>query len=263
LNKEYGLNEGLGSDKKGGKILGIVLKVFAVLIIILVIAAVAVYIWQKDNIDAVINASMYTTEELKDRIEDSRKDVQNVLKQYNVTEIRDLTPEEELELCKGNMSADEAVAKIMGQDTSDASNVSNEEDSTSAQNGETSSQVSSESVSVDPTTEIVQKYIAQMYTLKASYMGQLGSLASSAKAQYDVDKKKYGKSTAVQNAIAANLSTAAALESQCDSEVETVLSNFNAELSAIGADTSIVDTVRTQYQNEKTLKKSYYLSMQN
>jgi hypothetical protein len=203
-----------------------------------------------------------------------------VLEQYDVTNIRDLTPEEEMELCKGNMTPEEAVAIIMGtnEETGDADNVEGSAETGNAENLENSgtqeninnTSKSSESGTTDKTevkkdkkTEIVQKYVADMYTLKAQYMGQLGSLAKSAKSKYDADKEEYGKAKAVEIAVSENLSKAAALESQCDSEVDSLLSSFESELNSIGADTSIVNVMRTQYQNEKSLKKSYYLSLKN
>jgi hypothetical protein len=264
-------------NKRGSKVPGILLRIFAVLVIIAGVSVIALYLWQKDNIDALVDANKYSTEEIKSRIEDSREDTKQVLEEYNVTNIRDLTPEEELELCKGNMTPEEAVAIIMGTDeqasdatdTNDGSSnaaVENEEntggssvDTNAADKGTTAKAESKP----DKKTEIVQKYVADMYTLKAKYMGQLGSLAKSAKAEYDSNKEEYGKAKAIEIAVSDNLSKAASLESQCDSEVNTLLSSFESELSSIGADTSIVDTMRTQYQNEKSLKKSYYLSLKN
>jgi hypothetical protein len=257
LNNEYGLNDAV-SDKKGNKILGIVLKLFVALIILALAALLVLYLWQKDNINAVVNASKYTSQELKTQIEDSREEVQTVLDEYDVTQIRDLTPEEELELCKGNMTAEEAVAIIMGSDGDTDGDGDNIQQDGTAYNKSDSARKSSET---DPKSAIVQKYVAQLYSLKANYMGQLGTLAQGAKAQYEADKQAYGKTKAVENAVAANLSKAASLESQCDKEVESLLSSLKSELEAIGADTSIVETMRTQYQNEKSLKKSYYLSL--
>ena len=50
------------------------------------------------------------------------------------------------------------------------------------------------------------------------------------------------------------------LESSCDAEVNTLLDSLKAELTAIGADTSIIGTIRSAYNNEKQLKRSYYMS---
>lgn len=59
------------------------------------------------------------------------------------------------------------------------------------------------------------------------------------------------------------LKSAATLESQADSEVDALLAELKSKLEAIGADTSIISTMRDSYENEKTLKKSYYLSLFN
>jgi hypothetical protein len=256
--------------KGGKKAVGIVLKVVAVLVILAVVGVGGVYLWQRDNINAVLDANKYSTEELQSQIENSQENVQAVLDEYNVTQIRDLTPEEELELCKGNMTPEEAVAIIMGNGTgatsdensSDNAVSDNSENKQSDGKSDTKSNGKS-SAATDEKSAVVQKYVAQMYSIKAKYMGELGSLAQSAKAKYDADKQTVGKTKAVENAVAANLSKAASLESQCDKEVESVLSSMEKELNAIGADTSIVNTIRTEYQNEKSLKKSYYLSLKN
>jgi hypothetical protein len=232
-----------------------------------------VYLWQRDNINAVLDANKYSTEEIQSQIENSQENVQAVLNEYNVTQIRDLTPEEELELCKGNMTPEEAVAIIMGTSTgadgdensSDAVSDNSENKQGNGKSDKNNDVKNSEksSAATDEKSAVVQKYVAQMYSIKAKYMGELGTLAQSAKAKYDADKQTVGKTKAVENAVSANLSKAASLESQCDKEVESVLSSMEKELSAIGADTSIVNTMRTEYQNEKSLKKSYYLSLKN
>jgi hypothetical protein len=102
-----------------------------------------------------------------------------------------------------------------------------------------------------------------MYTLKAYYLGELGSFESELKAQY---KDKYGNKKsagAVADVIQSNMTKAAAMESECDSKVEEVLSNMRSELEAIGASTDIVSVAEDSYVNEKALRKSYYLSLYN
>ena len=59
------------------------------------------------------------------------------------------------------------------------------------------------------------------------------------------------------------LGKAGSLEGEADAKVEDLLSELKTELEAIGANPSIVDTMRSSYENEKTLKKSYYLSLFN
>jgi hypothetical protein len=57
------------------------------------------------------------------------------------------------------------------------------------------------------------------------------------------------------------MGTAVSMESECDKKVDTLLTDMRNELAAIGADTSIVDTIEDAYIEEKALRKSYYLSL--
>ena len=57
------------------------------------------------------------------------------------------------------------------------------------------------------------------------------------------------------------LKTVASLESQCDKDVESLLSDLRTELEAQGKDTSIIETLRKAYNEEKSLKKAYYLDV--
>ena len=53
------------------------------------------------------------------------------------------------------------------------------------------------------------------------------------------------------------IKSVASLESQCDKDVEAVLSDLRTELEAQGKDTSIIETLRKAYNEEKSLKKAY------
>jgi hypothetical protein len=72
-------------------------------------------------------------------------------------------------------------------------------------------------------------------------------------------KKK--NATAIASLVQSNMGKVISMESECDNKVDTVLTNMRNELAAIGADTSIVDTIEDAYIEEKALRKSYYLSL--
>ena len=50
------------------------------------------------------------------------------------------------------------------------------------------------------------------------------------------------------------------LMSQCDGRVATLLGELESELRAAGGDLSIITTIKNAYENEKNLKKAYYMS---
>ena len=84
---------------------------------------------------------------------------------------------------------------------------------------------------------VVSKYTISLYKLKN------GASASSLASQY--------------------MGELASLESQTDSAVDAEISQLREKLTAMGADTSICDTMKSSYEKEKRLKKAYYLSLYN
>lgn len=233
-----------GSMKKSHKVLKIVLLI----IFILIVASVCLLIWQKDNISAVISASKYSDTDIQQQIDESKKDIETRLEQYDIKGLRDFTLEEEEAIRKGTLTVEEAVKRIMSE-----SNISSaEQGSEVLQENEGQNQNENEQSS----TAIVSDYTIKLYSLKAAYLGQIGNLIDQAKADF---KNGAGGSTLMSK----YLSKAASLESEADSKVDTLLNELTGKLENIGADTSIVAAMRDSYENEKSLKKSYYLSLFN
>ncbi len=151
--------------------------------------------------------------------------------------MRDFTTEEEEQIRKGQLTVDEAIERIMSE-----SNVSN-----ASQNG---------SEDVDESSAVISEYTVKLYSLKAQYLGEIGNLIENAKAEY-----KNGANTG--SLMSEYLGQVASLEKEADSQVSSLLSELQGKLEALGADTSIISTMQSSYENEKTLKKAYYLSLIN
>lgn len=216
-----------------------------VVVLIIAAAVISLFIWQKNNISAVISASKYSDEDIEQQIIDSKKNVEDQLKDYNVTGLRDFTIEEEEDIRKGKLSVEEAVEKILSE-----SNIGQTDKTDDVQGQE------SQKKTANSSSEIVSDYTVKLYSLKASYLGQIGNLIDEAKADY--------KGGASASELMSNyLGRAASLEKEADSQVDSILSELKAKLNEIGADTGIVNTMKSSYENEKSLKKSYYLSLFN
>lgn len=246
---------GKATEKSKAKIF---LKIILIIVIVLIAITAAVCIWQKDNIKAVAEGMQYSQDELADKITQSKSRSNEALKQYDVPVIRDFTLEEEEKIRKGEMTADEAVRKIMKE----ASQSSNEVGADVNKTASDSAELPEQAVNINPVDQVVGKYVTEMYSLKAYYIGQLGALEKDMKAQY----KALGtsdKGAGISKVLKNNLGNAAKLESECDTKVENVLSNMETELKALNADTTIVETMREAYISEKGLRKSYYLSLYN
>ncbi len=61
-------------------------------------------------------------------------------------------------------------------------------------------------------------------------------------------------------AVQKYMSSATAIESECYSKVDSEVAKLKADLKAIGADTSIADTVAASAENQIELKKSKLMS---
>jgi hypothetical protein len=188
----------------------------------------------------------YSQDEISEQIAKSKENAQQAMEQYDLSVTRDFTLEEEEKIRKGEMTVEEAMQLIMA----DSSDESGKADDTGANSTANSTENSANG--------IVSKYVAQVYNLKAYYIGQLGSLENTMRAEYDQSGKD---KTKIAGIVKNYMPQVAAMESECDGKIASLLNDMRNELSAIGADTSIVDTINDSYVNEKSLRKSYYLSM--
>lgn len=252
-------------NKKTGKKSHKLLKILLCLLLVIVAAIAALAIWQMDNINAVITARSTSQEDIAQQISTSKANTQKEIEKYNIPIARDFTLEEEMEIQNGTLSVEEAVKRIMK--TSSAAAEGEESAEKGGSNGVQGTQGSSAGADngeeLTKEQQIVAKYLKEMYTLKAYYIGELGAFERDLKSQY---KSTYGtdkNAAAIAKVVQNNMGRVISLESECDKKVDGILANMKSELEAIGADTSIVTVVEDSYVNEKSLRKSYYLSLYN
>lgn len=234
-----------------------VLKVFfALVILIAVIAGIFAY-KQKENIQAVIDSRKYSSEELSTRITESKQQVQEAISAYDLPIVRDFTLEEEEKIRKGELTAEEAVQLIMAPEKAENTDAASTETAPSPEQSSAPSDTTTTQVQQNPADVIVANYIQQVYGLKAYYIGALGQVEGEMRAAYiESGRDKTKIAGIVQN----YMPRVGALESECDGKISSLLASMRSELSAVGADTSITDTIYNAYIEEKALKKAYYLS---
>jgi hypothetical protein len=243
------------ADKPKGPF-GKIVKVFLCLVLVLVIAGAALCYWQRDNIAALVKSQNSTSDDIADEMSASKAKTNEEIEKYNVPIKRDFTVEEEEQIRKGELSVDEAVSRLFQSEG---------EQSAQADTGKgetvTDGDADSTTASLTPEQEIISKYVTQIYSLKAEYIGKLGTFERELKAQYKAANGTTKSASAIASVVQSNMGTAVSMESECDKKVDTLLTDMRNELAAIGADTSIVDTIEDAYVEEKALRKSYYLSL--
>lgn len=224
----------------------VALKIFLGIVFILVVACIAVYVWQKDNIESAVVGLKYSKEDIAEKMTESKASTEQSLKKYNLPITRDFTVEEEEKIRKGEMTVEEAMANIKAEAV---------QNGTADNSTEPGNNVSA--VAQTEEEEIIGRYVTDIYSLKAFYIGQLGSVEKMLKSEYNATGKDKSK---ISSIVSSHLGEISAMESECDNKIDTLLAGLKNELVAINADTSIVDTIEEAYVNEKSLRKSYYLS---
>lgn len=214
-------------------------KIKAALILIICIVIIAgVVIWQYDNISAVIKAFYYSENEISEMMHLNKQKLESELLEKIPEMVSDFSSEDEAKIMSGEMSIEEAVKKKEAE---------LEENKKAL-------------VSNSKTNEIVSKKIIEFYSLKAYYLGQLGQLETKVIADYSAlsDEKKnlVGKKEIAGKYI----SVATSLLAQCDAKVDSLLKELEKDIKTVGGDLSIITTIKNHYENEKNLKKAYYMS---
>lgn len=196
-------------------------------------------IYQRNNISAVITSVSKTEEEIAKELDNSKKQLATELEEKYSTVVSDLTADEEKQIMKGELSVEEAVENI---------NKKYEEKKTNNNNAS----------KVD---ELIGDKVIELYSLKAYYLGQLGQMEATVKREYSALPKEKKNLLGIKEIANKHMGTAMSLLNQCDKQVNDLISQLEKELKSLKADTSILKTIRDTYENEKALKKAYYLKI--
>ena len=217
----------------------IILGVLALMLVILA----SICVWQWENINAVIKTMTSTSEQIAQEMDDTKKQLEDDIKQQYPSIISDFTAEEEKKIIKGEMSVDEAV-EVLNKKYEDSKN-----------------SATAPKVSNPETDRLISEKVIELYSLKAYYLGQLGQMEAVVKKDYAALPKEKKNLLGKKEIVSRYMGKAMGLLEQCDAKVETLLAELKTELETHNADTSIINKIRAAYENEKKLKKAYYIKL--
>ncbi len=269
-----------------------VIRVILFLFVVILVVLSALIIWQRENVIAFYKSRTQTEEELLEEVETVMAESEEAIKKdHPNVYVPSISKEDEEKLLSGELSPEEVSALYNLPDlepddadsregskadnaTSNEGNQSTgtvEKDDSEASSSETtganstgnndgaqtannnSSQAANNNSDQSKEDYYISNAIGRMSGLKASYLSKLGGLERQAIADRNSGMSK--------EAVASKYSSiAGGYESSCDSQVESILSDLEANLKSISADTAIVGTIRNSYYSEKRAKKSYYMS---
>lgn len=219
-------------------------KILLGIVLTILVAVVVIGIWQRNNIAAVVKSVSKSQEEIAGELNSSKKQLENELSEKYTTIVSDFTAEEERQIMKGELSIEE---------------VKNRLDRKYEEKKNSSSAVTSpQSAEVD---KLIGDKVIELYSLKAYYLGQLGQIEASVKKDYIAMPEEKRNLVGKQELATKYMGTALSLMNQCDAQVNELLSGLEKSLKKLNGDTAIIKTIRDAYENEKALKKAYYLKL--
>lgn len=223
----------------------------------LVVAVAAVAWWQWENIKVIYTVLTADDETIAQNMEQTRQShLQSLQEEYGITVFAPSLEQSE-ELLNGTKTAEEVKRELglesegeeAAQDGGNASNASASGGQSGGQGSGSTGQQSSQ--------DLVNRCVSELYAYKADLMGQLGGIKASVLAQWEAGEKTEARK---QSLAMSALNQAYGLEGAADGTVQSILSRYRSQLAAIGADTSVIDTLWGYYVNEKEAEKAYYLN---
>lgn len=231
-----------------------VIKIALIILLVIVVAIGATVIWQRKNIASIMQGLTMEMQEIENKKGENDKNLIDEVNSLLDNGLRELTEEEQKLIAEGKATYQEIYTRIL-EDTNNEKVVYNQE---KEEFEVTKKEPEKEVASLSNKDEIVNKYIAQLYALEASFEARSEALIAEGKAYFENKKKTVSGPEARSSTVTAFASRVRAVQSDCDNKVSEVVSNLEKELKRIGADTSIVSTIRSTYENKKQLKLSYY-----
>lgn len=253
--------------KKAGKI------ALAVAGVVLVAGAVTVAV-QWNNIKAVAYMMTMDTGTLSQRAEENRKTLDKAMEDYQIPSYT-FSEEEMSQLASGELSEEEAAARILGENGGTTAEPEPSQSGAPSQEPSPSqstppSQSPSASQSAQPTQSADQggetsaqdaeaelrQLVATMYVLQATYEGKLEDIVQEAIDEYTAGEHTSENRTRI---VYSKYDVLTKLEQECDQKVADIVSRMRELLKATGQSESLADEVQRTYEEEKSLKKAYYI----
>lgn len=253
--------------KKAGKI------ALAVAGVVLVAGAVTVAV-QWNNIKAVAYMMTMDTGTLSQRAEENRKTLDKAMEDYQIPSYT-FSEEEMSQLASGELSEEEAAARILGENggttaepepsrSGAPSQEPSPSQSTPPSQSPSASQSAQPAQSADQGGETsaqdaeaeLRQLVATMYVLQATYEGKLEAIVQEAIDEYTAGEHTSENRTRI---VYSKYDALTKLEQECDQKVADIVSRMRELLKATGQSESLADEVQRTYEEEKSLKKAYYI----
>ena len=248
---------------------------------VLLVAGLA---WQqRDNLKALGDALRFTPEELEQQMAENQQRIRDAVDAAPDVAVRGVTEEERQALRDGSLSQEELVERLLEDGQTDEpgealpasgggqavpetgpadSGGGSAGSGTGGQtgNGQSGQTAGQESAADSGYQRELSALVAKVLVLREQYTMALETMYDEARAEYHALPEDQRSKSDLMALARSYISRASDLEKECDGQMDEIVSAMEALLQENGGDMSLVDTVVYTYANEKSLKKSWYLS---
>lgn len=233
-------------------------------VLVLLAAATAVGFWQRDNLKAVQTSATTSREELADRMEENDRKIADSAQSVEGVTVRDLTEEEKQALRAGELDEAELLERLTTP-TSEESAAPAQTDTPQPSEESTAATEPPKETTQPPAENSAEKALseclAEIYVMKAEYTAWLEDKNQEAIDEY-MALEESQRTTAAKYSIGMRcLREALEKEKECDARMEEMKEKIRGLLDELGRDHSLIDEIQAAYEEEKTLKKAYFLGL--
>lgn len=242
------------------------MKILCIVLALLAALLAGLYWWQRENLKAVKDAASHSSEELEEKLAENQQQIRDVVDAAPEIVVREVTEEERQALRDGTMTQEELIERLLDPgEQSDSTAAPGMEETPPGEDAkapaETPTLPAEQPKPVeDPYQKELSAIIAKAYVLREDFTMALDNMYDEAKAEYiALPAEKRTKSNLMVLA-SKYLSKATALEKECDARMDEIVADMEKLIQENNGDMSLVDTVVYSYANEKSLKKSWFMS---
>ena len=231
--------------------------ILCTILVLLAVSLAGLFWWQRDNLKAIHAATQHTSAELEEKLEENQQMIQEAVKAAGEVTVGEISEEDRQAFRDGSITQEQLVERLTnggeGEPREEPANTSRPE-----------SDGTPPPEPPKPAENTYQKelsaLIARVYVLREEYTLALDTMYADAKAEYLALPAEKRTKTQLLKMARGYLSRASALEKECDGKMDEIVRAMEKLLRENGGDLGLVDTVVYTYANEKSLKKSWYMS---
>ncbi len=212
--------------------------------LLLIAIIVGIFFKKKVTVDPVYIAMTSSTEEVENDWLVHQESEKKFLEDYQIT-VTPPTAEQNEALLNGLTTAEEVKQALGLTESADSSTADAAPDP-----------------SAEPVTPqaLVDECVSKLYILRIDLIAQLGALRAEAINTWEGYSEGEQNGSQKTEIVIQGLRQCSELEIETDDKVDALLEEYRGKLSALGADTAVIDQLWLYYCDDKAATKAYYLN---